>query len=60
MLGNRQSVSVVRYQGRDLVLGVTANNISLLTESEISEEEEEASVPAAAFASFLKRGDDAD
>ncbi len=31
-LGNRQSVAVVRVQGRTLVLGVTEHQVNLLTE----------------------------
>ncbi|MBG0791487.1 MAG: flagellar biosynthetic protein FliO [Desulfovibrionaceae bacterium] len=61
MLGNRQSVAVVRYRDREMVLGVTADHISLLTEGRAQEDGEAPPVPAASFASFLKRsGNDAD
>lgn len=56
MLGNRQSVAVVRHRDRELVLGVTADRITLLTDTKAeTEPEESTSVPAATFASFLKR-----
>ena len=57
MLGNRQSVAVVRYRDRDMVLGVTESHITLLGEDEAVEEEQ---APAASgnFASFLKRSTD--
>ena len=54
MLGNRQSVTVVRYQGKDLLLGVTENQITLLSETEADLTEEPAP-PAKSFASMLKR-----
>jgi len=53
MLGNRQSVAVVRYRDRDMVLGVTESRITLLAEEEAGEEEPAA--PSASFASMLKR-----
>lgn len=56
MLNNRQSVAVVRYKDKDLVLGVTEERITLLTETEA--DEEEAPVQTKNFASFLKRSTD--
>ena len=53
MLGNRQCVSVVRYRGRDLLLGVTDHQITLLSDNEAEEADEEP--PARSFASLLKR-----
>lgn len=54
MLGNRQSVTVVRYRGRDMVLGVTEHRITLLSEEEADGEEPIPARPAN-FASLLKR-----
>lgn len=54
MLGNRQSVAVVRYRDTDMVLGVTEERITLLTETEAGPDEE-SSVPVKNFASMLKR-----
>lgn len=54
MLGNRQSVAVVRYRDRDMVLGVTESHITLLAEDEAGEEEN-TPAPSGNFASFLKR-----
>lgn len=57
MLSNRQSVAVVRYKDKDLILGVTEERINLLTEMEADEADE---LPARTktFASFLKRSTD--
>ncbi|WP_243547389.1 flagellar biosynthetic protein FliO [Pseudodesulfovibrio tunisiensis] len=57
MLGNRQSVAVVRYRDRELVLGVTEQNISLLAETEAGDEPPESGPN---FASVLKRNRDDD
>jgi flagellar protein FliO/FliZ len=54
MLGNRQSVAVVRYKDKELVLGVTEERINVLSEGEVSEDVE-LPVPTKNFASFLKR-----
>lgn len=54
MLGNRQSVAVVRFRDKDMVLGVTEDRITLLTEDEAGPETEP-SAPAKSFASMLKR-----
>lgn len=54
MLGNRQSVAVVRYRDRDLLLGVTEHSITLLSENEADPEEEPAERKS--FASVLKKG----
>ena len=54
MLGNRQSVAVVRYRDKDLVLGVTEERISLLTEEE-ADFTEKSTTPVKNFASLLKR-----
>ena len=54
MLGNRQSVAVVRYRDRDMILGVTESQITLLAEDEPGEEEA-APAPSGNFASLLKR-----
>lgn len=53
MLGNRQSLSVVRYQGKDLLLGITDQQITLLSESEATDAGEEPQPKS--FASLLKR-----
>jgi len=53
MLGNRQSVAVVRYRGKDLLLGVTEHNVNLLAEEEAASEPEQAEPRT--FASVLKR-----
>jgi len=53
MLGNRQSVAVVRYRNKDLLLGVTDNGISLLSEEE-ADDSQEPTTPVKSFASFLK------
>ncbi|WP_250645542.1 flagellar biosynthetic protein FliO [Salidesulfovibrio onnuriiensis] len=58
LLGNRQSVTVVRYRDKTLVLGVTEERISLLTELEGEEEEEEDGSLSMNFASLLKRNVD--
>ncbi|TDT86355.1 flagellar biosynthetic protein FliO [Pseudodesulfovibrio indicus] len=56
MLGNRQSVAVVRYRDRDLLLGVTEHAITLLSESEAAPEEERPERKS--FAAVLKKGSD--
>lgn len=53
MLGNRQSVAVVRYRDKDLLLGVTEHNVTLLDEGEAAPEPEQAERKS--FASILKR-----
>lgn len=53
MLSNRQSVAVVRYKDKDMILGVTEENINLLTELEA--DESDTPVQTKSFASFLKR-----
>ncbi|OIQ50401.1 flagellar biosynthesis protein FliO [Pseudodesulfovibrio hydrargyri] len=53
MLGNRQSVAVVRYRDKDLLLGVTEHNVTLLAEEEAAPEPERAE--RRTFASVLKR-----
>ncbi|EGB15933.1 hypothetical protein DND132_2730 [Pseudodesulfovibrio mercurii] len=53
MLGNRQSVAVVRYRDKDLLLGVTEHNVTLLAEEEAAPEPEPAG--RRSFASVLKR-----
>ena len=53
MLGNRQSVAVVRYRDKDLLLGVTEHNVSLLSEEEAAPEKEP--TERKSFASVLKR-----
>ena len=53
MLGNRQSVAVVRYRDKDLLLGVTEHNVTLLAEEEAAPEKEPAERKS--FASVLKR-----
>ena len=54
MLGNRQSVTVVRYRDKDMVLGVTDSSITLLSESE-ADESDEATSPRPNFAALLRR-----
>jgi len=54
MLGNRQSVAVVRYKDKELILGVTEEQISLLSEGE-ADESEDAPLQTKSFASILKR-----
>ncbi len=57
MLGSQQSVAVIRYRDKDLVLGVTGDRISLLTEFDADESAE--TEPASKnFASFLQRSTD--
>ncbi len=41
-LGTRQSVAVVRFRGRDLLLGVTDERVSLLATDDIDEGEDDA------------------
>jgi flagellar protein FliO/FliZ len=55
MLGNRQSLVVVRFRGSDLLLGVTEERVSLLTEVEAGDGDEPAPAPRS-FAALLKRG----
>jgi len=57
MLGNRQSVAVVRYKDKELILGVTEDRINLLAEDE-ADDSEETPVQTKNFASFLKRSTD--
>ncbi len=54
MLGNRQSVAVVRYRDKDLVLGVTEERINLIKEFDAADSAED-NVRPRAFASLLKR-----
>ena len=59
-LGARRSVAVVRFQDKLLVLGVTDHHITLLTETDVSDESP--SDDGTRFASALdnaSRGDDA-
>lgn len=58
MLGNRQSVAVVRYRDKDLLLGVTDNSISLLSEEEADSSQHGPVTPVKSFASLLKRSTD--
>jgi flagellar protein FliO/FliZ len=58
MLGNRQSVTVVRYRDRDLLLGVTEHSVTLLAEEEAAPETERTGRKT--FASVLKRSADRD
>jgi flagellar protein FliO/FliZ len=53
MLGNRQSVAVVRFRDKDLLLGVTEHNVTLLAEEEAAPEAEP--TERKTFASVLKR-----
>ena len=55
MLGQHQSVVVVRHRDRDLLLGVTEHSITRLAEDEASDEEGELSPESRSFASLLKR-----
>ena len=55
MLGQRQSLAVVRHRGKDLLLGVTEHKITLLAEDEASDEDEASSPEPRSFASLLKR-----
>jgi len=57
MLGNRQSVAVVRYRDKDLVIGVTEDRVNLLKEFDADDREGEAPQPKT-FASLLKRKTD--
>ncbi|SOB58612.1 Flagellar protein [Pseudodesulfovibrio profundus] len=54
MLGNRQSVAVIRYRDKDMVLGVTEDNITLLKEFEADDDDLEADT-SSGFAAMLKR-----
>ncbi len=58
MLGNRQSVAVVRYRDKDLLLGVTDNGISLLSEEEADNSQQGPITPVKSFAAFLKGSTD--
>jgi len=55
MLGNRQSVAIVRYRDKDMVLGVTEERVSILREFDADYSDEEDGKPKN-FATFLKRG----
>ena len=57
MLGNRQSVAVVRYRDKDMVIGVTEERINLLREFEADYSDED-TVKTSGFKTFLKRGSD--
>ncbi|QGY39250.1 flagellar biosynthetic protein FliO [Pseudodesulfovibrio cashew] len=57
MLGNRQSVAVVRYRDKDMVLGVTEERVTLLREFEADDAAEEAPADTG-FARLLKRKTD--
>lgn len=59
-LGARQSVTVVRFRDRDLLLGVTEDRVSLLADVEAGEDEDRASGPKS-FAALLgkKTGENA-
>ena len=54
MLGQHQSVVVVRHQGKDLLLGVTAEHVTLLDKGDADERIAEPAEKKS-FASFLKR-----
>lgn len=56
MLGNRQSVAVVRYRDKDILLGVTEENITLLKEFDADDEAE--APKQKSFASMMKRSTD--
>ena len=58
MLGNRQSLTVVRFRDKDLLLGVTEHNVTLLAEEEAAPEKEP--VERKSFASVLKRSGNRD
>lgn len=57
MLGNQQSVTVVRYRDKDLVLGVTHERIDLLKEFDADDDETPA-VEKKNFANILRRSTD--
>lgn len=57
MLGSRQSVAVIRYRDRDMVLGVTEENITLLKEFDADQSEIEAEKPVG-FSAMMKRNKD--
>lgn len=57
MLGGRQSVAVVRYRDKDLLIGVTEERINLLKEYEADDEVGETPEPMT-FANLLKRKTD--
>jgi len=54
MLGNRQSVAVVRFRDKDMVLGVTEDRITLLAEDPAGPETKPVA-PGKSFSSLLKR-----
>ena len=54
MLGTRQSLTVVRYRERDLLIGVTENHITLLSE-DLADESIDISDKPIDFSSILKR-----
>ena len=60
MLGTRQSLIVVRYRERDLLVGVTEQNITLISE-DLADENIEISDKPLDFSSLIKRrsGNDA-
>lgn len=57
MLGSHQSVTVVRYRDKDLLLGVTGDRINLIKEFDADDSEDVEAKPKN-FASFLKRSTD--
>jgi flagellar protein FliO/FliZ len=58
-LGARQSVTVVRFRGRDLLLGVTENHVSLIAEAEACDDPEGDVLPRPkTFAALLKKRTD--
>ncbi len=59
MLGNHQSVAVVRYRDKDLVLGVTGERINLLKEFD-ADDSDVPEVEPKNFATLLKRSADND
>ncbi len=57
MLGQHHGVVVVRYRGKDMLLGVTEERISLLDKGDADESLKVSTGPKS-FASFLKRSTD--
>jgi flagellar protein FliO/FliZ len=55
MLGQRQSVVVIRHRDKDLLLGVTEHSITRLDQDVASDEDGEPSPEPRSFASLLKR-----
>ncbi|QJB58399.1 flagellar biosynthetic protein FliO [Pseudodesulfovibrio sp. zrk46] len=60
MLGHKQNVSVVYYRGKEFMLGVTDEHVTLLKEFEVDEEWEEESIKSVpvkpiSFANLLRR-----